>query len=216
MDGDRQKAGYAGTNEPDAVENTDEGSRMPVAGGRGRLRLPLWARRTIDIGLWVIVLGLAGWRFGPQLMAATGVGDSGTPAPTFQVSTLDGQTIDLAGLRGNVVLVNFWATWCPPCRLEMPAFERVWRERRDDGLVVLGLSTDSQGPGFVYSYVLARGFSYPMAMAPARTVRDFGGVRALPMSFLIDRKGNIRHEVTGFFAEPALRAAVDRLLAESP
>lgn len=197
--------------EPEAVDGDATG---PEA-ARPRAKRSGW-RRAIDGALWLLVLGMLGWRFGPQLLAATGVGDMAIPAPAFEVSTLDGDTISLDGLRGNVVLVNFWATWCGPCRLEMPAFEQVWRERKADGLVILGLSTDVTGAAAVREFATARDITYPIAMAPRMTIRDFGGIRALPTSFLIDREGRIRHQVTGYFAEPALRAALGRLLDEEP
>lgn len=96
----------------------------------------------------------------------------------------------------------------------MPSFERIWQERRGDGLVILGVSTDRIGADAVREFVRDRGYTYPIAMASLSMIRDFGGARALPTSFLIDRAGNIRHEVTGYFAEPALRAALNRLLDE--
>jgi len=170
--------------------------------------------RLFDVALWIVVLGLLAWRFGPQAMAATGVGAGDSPAPTWEVVTLDGERVTSEDLRGNVVVVNFWATWCPPCRLEMPGFERVWREHHEDGLVIVGVSTDVTGDAAVRQFVEERGVTYPIAIAPAGLARDFGGYSGLPTSVLIDRDGYIRHRVTGFFAEPALRAAVTRLLAQ--
>lgn len=96
----------------------------------------------------------------------------------------------------------------------MPGFENVYRDRRDQGFVIVGLSTDRAGAAQVERFLAEREISFPVAMAPPGAKRAFGGVRALPMSFLIDRQGRIRHTVTGIFAEPALRLAVGRLLAE--
>jgi cytochrome c biogenesis protein CcmG/thiol:disulfide interchange protein DsbE len=169
--------------------------------------------RVIDYGLWLIVLGLLAWRFGPQLLAVTGLAGGEGPAPPFEVTTLDGRLISSDSLAGKVVLVNFWATWCPPCRLEMPGIERVWQARRQDGFVVLGLSTDQTGADGVRAFLQERGVTYPIAMATPSIVRAFGGYRGLPTSFLIDRDGTIRYRITGFYAEPALRAAVSRLLS---
>jgi peroxiredoxin len=169
--------------------------------------------RFLDRALWVLVLGLLAWRFGPQLLAATGLTAGEGPAPAFEVTTLDGRLITSDSLAGKVVLVNFWATWCPPCRLEMPGIERVWRARRGDGFVVLGLSTDHAGVDAVKAFLAEKGVTYPVAMATPSLVRGFRGYRGLPTSFLIDRAGVIRARVTGFYAEPALRAAVSRLLA---
>jgi len=172
-------------------------------------------RRALDAGLWILVIGLLVWRFGPQLMAATGVGDSDEPAPFFEVNTLDGRRISSESLLGRVVLVNLWATWCAPCRLEMPAFQRLHDARGEEGFTVIGLSTDVTGDDRVQRFITERGITYPIAMAPPGLAAAFGSPRAIPTSFLIDRSGVIRYRITGYFAEPALRAAVSRLLAES-
>jgi len=200
--------------ESTADEAAPAAERMTATPRRNRARSGRSFVVYLDIALWSLVLVLIGWRFGPQLLAATGAGDTAVPAPPFEVSTFDGDTISLAGLRGNVVLVNFWATWCPPCRLEIPALERVWRDRRADGLVILGLSMDYTGEQSVRNWARERGITYPTALASDRVASDFGGIHALPTSFLIDRSGRIRYRVTGYFAEPALRAAVGRLLDE--
>lgn len=171
------------------------------------------AHRVIDLVLWIAVVGVVLWRFGPQLLAVTGLGAGDDPAPAFELTTLDGPRIASDSLAGKVILVNFWATWCPPCRLEMPGFERVWKDRRDDGFVVIGIATDRTGEAGVREYVRERGVTYPTAMATPEVVRAFGGYRGLPTSFLIDRQGIIRYRVVGFYAEPTLRGAVSRLLA---
>jgi len=172
------------------------------------------ARRLLEAVIWAAVLGFAGYRLWPQLAAALAVGGPREEAPAFEVRTLDGEWLALEELRGQVVLVNFWATWCPPCRVEMPGFERVYRERRGDGFVIVGLSADRTGPEGVRRFLEERDITFPVAMDHGPLARDFGGVRGLPTSFLIDRQGRIRHVVTGLFATTALRSAVDRLLAE--
>jgi peroxiredoxin len=173
-----------------------------------------WLRLSLEVALWVLVLGFLGYRLWPQVAAAVAIGGRSDEAPSFSLRTLDGESVSLEELRGQVVLVNFWATWCPPCRLEMPGFERVYRDRREKGFIVVGISTDRTGEATVRQFLEARGITFPVTMASGEVVRDFGGVRALPTSFLIDRQGRVRHVVSGIFAEPALRLAVDRLLAE--
>lgn len=170
--------------------------------------------RTLETLAWLLVFGFLAWRLSPQVAAALGMGAPGDRAPSFAVRTLDGTVLSSDELRGRVVLVNFWATWCPPCRWEMPAFERVYRDKREHGFVLLGLSRDRGGEAEVREFLAERGITYPVAFAPDDLVRAFGGVQALPTSILIDREGRIRQRVSGVFAEPTLRMAVDRLLDE--
>lgn len=170
--------------------------------------------RLVERLLWVGALAFLGWRVWPQLAASVGVGTANAAAPDFQAQTLDGQPVSLASLRGKVVLLNFWATWCPPCRVEMPGFQSVYESRRDRGFVVLGVSTDLRGEQFVRDFLAERGITYPVALANGAMVRSYGGARTLPTSFLIDRQGRIRHEIVGVYAQPLLAAAVDRLLDE--
>jgi cytochrome c biogenesis protein CcmG, thiol:disulfide interchange protein DsbE len=170
--------------------------------------------RTLEALLWVAVLGFAGHRLWPQVAAAFDVGIARKEAPSFAVTTLDGEPVSMESLRGQVVLVNFWATWCAPCRIEMPGFERVYQEKKEQGFVIVGLATDRTGSADVERFLADRGISFPVAMAAGEITREFGGLRGIPTSFLIDRDGRVRHTVTGIFAEPALRMAVNRLLAE--
>lgn len=163
---------------------------------------------------WILLLGFLGYRISPQVAAAFGAAGSGEGMPAFALRTLDGVPVTDESLRGKVVLVNFWATWCPPCRFEMPGFQRVYEDRKDEGFVILGVSTDNAGVGTVRAFLEERGITYPVAMATSRVVQDFGGVQALPTSILIGRDGTIRQQVKGVFAEPTLRMAVSRLLAE--
>jgi peroxiredoxin len=171
-----------------------------------------WWKTTLDVALWVLVLGLLVWRFGPQVGAALGIGATDEPAPDFAVATLDGDTVRLADLHGQVVLVNFWATWCAPCRLEMPGFQDVWEDYRDRGVTLVGLSVDRGDRGKVARWVRDKDITYPIGFPTGRVVEAFGGANVLPTSVLIDRDGRIVHRVEGFYAEPALRAALNRLL----
>ena len=164
---------------------------------------------------WILLLGFLAYQISPQVKAALGTGGGGSLPPSFELLTLDGEVVSLESLEGKVVLVNFWATWCPPCRVEMPGFQRVYEDKRDEGFEIVAISTDRAGEGVVRDFLEERSLTFPAAMASASVVRDFGGVRALPTSFLVDREGRIRQEVKGLFSEPALRMAVNRLLEET-
>jgi peroxiredoxin len=169
--------------------------------------------------LWVAVLAFLAVRLAPQFSALTGLRLPGAhPAegstPTFAVTTLEGDTLRSDDLRGRVVIVNFWATWCPPCRIEVPSLQSLWEVRRDDGVVVLGLSMDRGGRAAVDAFLRERGVTYPVAMADRAVESAFGGVPGLPTTFILDADGTVRHRVYGYFAPPAMRAAVARILSE--
>ena len=150
----------------------------------------------------------------PHVGAVVGIGSGGSAEPAYDVTTLEGQRLTTDSLRGRVVLVNFWATWCGPCRLEMPLLQRMYARHRDAGFVLLGLSVDRGSVDGVRSWLAARGVGYPVAIVGGAEEKAFGGVRGYPTSFLIDRRGVVRHTVVGPLAPATLELAVRRLLAE--
>jgi peroxiredoxin len=111
-------------------------------------------------------------------------------AEDFSLRTPDGGHFRLADHRGKVVLVNFWATWCPPCREEMPAMERLYRHHRDHGLVLVAVSLDAD-PALVPPYVSTSKLTFPIALDPKADIGNKYGVRALPSSFVIGRDGTM-------------------------
>lgn len=164
--------------------------------------------------VWIGLLAFAATRLWPQLQAAVGAGRAGPQVGNVRVATLDGDSVRLSDLRGQVVLVNVWATWCPPCRVEMPGFEKVWREHGARGFTVLALSTDRGPRDVVHEFIAERGLTFEVAMANNEALRALDAGNALPTSYLIDAEGRIRHTVVGIFARPALERAVVRLLDE--
>ncbi len=119
------------------------------------------------------------------------------PAPAWTLTALDGKPIGLAELKGKVVVVDFWATWCPPCVHEIPGYIALQKKYADRGLVIVGLSVDRKGVSVVEAFAKAKGINYPLAMATPETVEAFGGVEGIPTTFLIDRDGKIRHKKVG-------------------
>ncbi|MEO1767880.1 TlpA family protein disulfide reductase [Thiobacter aerophilum] len=136
----------------------------------------------------------------------------GTPAPV-RYTTLDGRSVSLEDLRGKVVLVNFWATWCPYCRHEMPAMERFYRDWRGRGFEIIAFSLD-EAPGAVRAFMRENGYSFPAAMADVAIQQAFGGVSRLPTSYILDRQGRLRHKVHGQVHYARLEGLVAPLLAE--
>jgi peroxiredoxin len=114
-----------------------------------------------------------------------------TAAPGFSVPGLDGAAVSLRDHRGKVVFLNFWATWCPPCKEEMPSMERLYRRFRARGFTILAISIDTGDPAKVAAFVKALGLTFPVGLDPTLKVADRYTVRGLPASFLIDRTGQV-------------------------
>ena len=145
------------------------------------------------------------------LMRVTPTGaakDFTTPAP-------GGGTVSLAHYRGRVVFLNFWATWCPPCLVEMPAMERLYGRLRDKGFVVLAISLDADEAA-VTPFLKEHGLTFPVGLDPKQRVGILYGVRALPSTFLLDRKGRVVAQALGprEWDGPAALAVIDALLGQ--
>ena len=117
--------------------------------------------------------------------------DVGDAVPALKAPTLDGQAFDLAALRGKVVVLNLWATWCPPCRTEMPALEAFYTKFRGKGVVVLGLDENDPEDAAEVQKVMG-GFSYPAVIAQTAPVNGFRTPRVLPITYVIDADGVIK------------------------
>jgi peroxiredoxin len=146
----------------------------------------------VIVGLLALAAVLApGWVLGEDPVAALSLirPKPAKDAPDFQVRTPDGSTLRLTDFKGKVVFLNFWATWCEPCREEMPSMERLHQAYKDRGLVVLAISLDLQGASVVKPFVKKFALTFPIGLDPKMTVRETYGVWAVPSTFLIDRKG---------------------------
>lgn len=135
------------------------------------------------------------------------------PAPSVQTVTLNGKTISLQDLRGQVVLVNYWASWCPYCRHEMPDMERFYRDYRRQGFTILAFSTDDNESD-ARALLAKEGYTFPAAMSRPSDNAAFGGVSRLPTSFIIDKRGIIRHKISGQVHYARLQDLVEPLLKE--
>ena len=116
-------------------------------------------------------------------------------APDFELNSVDDKKYKLSELRGNVIILNFWATWCGPCRMEIPDFNELYLENKDNGLLILGISTDDSKRGltkFLKTYKIEYPVLYGSAKQISKISSDYGGIMALPTSVIIDRKGEIK------------------------
>ncbi len=119
------------------------------------------------------------------------------PAPGFSLENLQGGHTKLSDYHGQVVLLNFWATWCAPCRQEMPGMEKLWQTYRGQGLVILAVSTDNGGESRIKNFVRRLNLTFPILLDPDSQASDRYQVSGIPVSFLIDRQGRIVDRVLG-------------------
>lgn len=133
-------------------------------------------------------------------------------APAWQLRDPDGQLISSADFEGDVLVVNFWATWCPPCRREIPGFTEVQEELGPEGLTIVGISLDEAPVEAVQTFAEDYGVNYPVVMGNAKVVQDFGGVRVLPTTYFIDREGQVRNVHKGYLSKRGLKQTIRKLL----
>jgi len=167
-------------------------------------------RRGLTVGLTAAAIGLAAtaglvWlqHRGPRL------------APDFAVPDLSGQAVRLSALRGKVVLLNLWTTWCPPCREEMPSMQRLYDRLRDRDFQLLAVSQDEDGKRVVEPFVKEMRLSFPVLVDPDHQVGDRYGVWGYPETFVIDRAGHVVERVIGprDWASPEEVASLEALIA---
>lgn len=144
----------------------------------------------------------------PQTPAPAAV--VGAPAPDFTLTSLTGETFQLSGLRGEVVLLNFWATWCAPCEAEMPTLEDRAKTFSGNGFRVVGVNADDEKTITIESFLGRVPVSFPILLDPGLVVSDLYRVRGLPTTYLIDREGVVRAVQAGYLSDGQL----DRYLSE--
>ena len=170
----------------------------------------------------VIFLAGVGWRWisrvpagsaGSQFTAAR----QGFLAPDFSLQTLTGETVALSSLRGQPVLINLWASWCAPCRAEMPAIQRVYQDYQAQGFQVLAVNTTNQDdPGKATAFAQQLGLKFPILLDSNGIVGQQYQLQSLPTSFFVDGNGIIREVVVGGpMSEALLRVRVEDLFKDS-
>jgi thiol-disulfide isomerase/thioredoxin len=133
------------------------------------------------------------------------------PMPAFLVNDLDGRPVSTAAWKGKVVFINFWATWCPPCRAEIPILIDL-ENRYKDRLQIVGVSVDDGDPADVKQFAKDAGINYPIVMADRTIVKEYGGVPALPTLFVVNPDGNVVQKHEGLFSNELYEAEVRLLL----
>ena len=138
---------------------------------------------------------------------------AGKPAPAFALRDLDGKEVKFSDFKGKVVILDFWATWCPPCVKEVPHFVELHKEYQDQDFVMVGISTDRAGVGVVKSFVKKHAVNYPILMADGKVQQAYGGIRSIPTTFVIDKSGIIQKQYVGYRDKAIFEADIKALLA---
>jgi len=151
------------------------------------------------------------------MLRARGPGEQAArpPAPAFAVTDLEGRRLALSDLAGKVVLVDFWATWCEPCREEIPALVSLQRRYGSQGLQIVGISLDDD-PAPVREFYARYRMNYPVALGSAALAQQFGGILGLPVAFVIDGGGRIRVKHVGQTAPAVFEKEIRSLLSSAP
>jgi peroxiredoxin len=137
---------------------------------------------------------------------------AGGPAPNFKLSTIDGKTIELKSLAGKAVVVNFWATWCGPCKHEIPGMMKIYEKYKQKGFEIVGISLDRGGWKDLKPFLTKNPISYPIVLGGDAEATAYGGIEGIPTSFFIDRKGNIVSKTVGSMEEDDFEKAVKNIL----
>ena len=174
-------------------------------------------------GLYALALSAVSllWAAGCGQQASSGTAGAaaigtvvGMRAPSIELPTLKGEMVELDSLRGKVVLVNFWATWCGPCLMEMPSMERLYRQFGRDQLEILAVSSDFEGAAVVQPYVDRLRLTFPILLDPQFQTNITYQVTGIPTSIIIDRDGIITHKLFGSreWDTPRMQNLISQLL----
>jgi peroxiredoxin len=139
----------------------------------------------------------------------------GQPAPDFSLASLDGKTLTLSDFRGKAVLLNFWATWCEPCKIEMPWFVELQRQYGPQGLQVLGVAMDDTDPKDIADFAKKMGVNYPIVVGKEAVGDQYGGIPYLPSTFYIARDGKVVDRVYGLVSRSEIEGDIKKALASS-
>jgi thiol-disulfide isomerase/thioredoxin len=142
----------------------------------------------------------------------TTVGNGRAAAPDFTLMSLDGRPVKLSDYRGKVVVINFWATWCPPCRAEIPDLVAAQQHYRDRGVEILGIALDDEGREVVEPFVRDNGITYPVLIGDEAIMSLYGGISSIPTTFFLNRDGSIQRHYDRMLSRLEIDSALEEIL----
>jgi cytochrome c biogenesis protein CcmG/thiol:disulfide interchange protein DsbE len=180
------------------------------------MELKTFLRKPVLATAALIVIGFLGILVWGMLNRQPITGLSGVtmvdrPAPDFTLTTFEGKTISLKDLRGKPIIINFWASWCPPCRIEAPLLERTWRAYKNRGLIFLGVNIQDRKEDAL-SYMREFDITYPNGPDPTGEIAIDYGVSGLPVTFFVSRKGEVVRRWVGAIERNALMGMIEEIM----
>lgn len=175
---------------------------MKKTQSNGGLNLLKWS-------ILVILISMSSTFF--ACIQPSGTAEAGMKAPDFSLKDVNGNVVTLSNYRGKVVLIDFWATWCPPCRMELPHFKKIHQKYADKNFVILGIAIDDDAK--VKKFVQKEKIPFTIAHGDRETAKAYN-VRAFPTTFLLDTEGNVKYNWVGYKDQAVFEKAIDKLLTE--
>jgi DsbE subfamily thiol:disulfide oxidoreductase len=174
--------------------------------------MKLFAKRFLNLGLLFLGLAAIVVHFGCQSTSRMKSKLLGQAAPAWQLKDLEGKPVSSADFKGKVLVLNFWATWCPPCRAEIPDFIALQKEYGSHGLTFVGVALDDEGVSVVKPFAKEAGINYPLVIGDEKVVRAYENVEMYPTTYLIDRNGNIVSRHIGSVTKAEMEQEIKPLL----
>jgi peroxiredoxin len=169
----------------------------------------------VIVAVVIALMLVVGLRMARRTQQAAVIQMKGDMAPDFALQSLEGKTVHLSDFRGKAVLLNFWATWCAPCKIEMPWFVELQKQYSPEGLQIVGVAMDDASPKDIADFAKNMGVNYPVLIGKEAVGDAYGGVQFLPESFYIDRSGKVLDKVFGLKGRGEIEDDVKKIIAST-